>query len=262
MQARCTSQKGGPPRSGFKQSSVKTSCGLGHHPPRELRISRPASARRKNRPESIILHIASRVQKPNPRPAAPPLRLMTKLLSRLCEWSAKRGRSGPGKNERRQTDPQKETDMRIFTKIRTTLLIAAALSFLPSVSGSPSPRRAKEEPPRSVLGKQRNRNKNKNDKQPPPPIVAPNSPVNGGPVRHEAILTWKASIDVVDGYNIYRSDAGGGPYTLINTRLCESLVFSDHTVQAGHTYFYIVTAQRSGAESVNSNEVSVTIPQT
>jgi hypothetical protein len=151
--------------------------------------------------------------------------------------------------------------MRIRTEVTATLLIAAALSCSPSKGERLPHRSTKEESPRSALGKQRNRNKNKNDKQPPPPIVAPNSPLNGGPVRHEAILTWTASIDTVDGYNIYRSDSGGGPYTLVNTRLCESLVFSDHTVQAGHTYFYVVTAQRSGAQSVNSNEVSVTIPQ-
>jgi hypothetical protein len=151
--------------------------------------------------------------------------------------------------------------MRICTRITATLLIVAALSCLPSAGELLPPRGAKEEPPSSVLEKQRNRNKNKNDKQPSPPIVAPNSPVNGAPVLHEAILTWTASIDAVDGYNIYRSDASGGPYTLINARLCESLVFSDHTVQAGHTYFFVVTAQRSGTESVNSNEASVTIPQ-
>jgi hypothetical protein len=151
--------------------------------------------------------------------------------------------------------------MKIRTEITALILIAAAMSSLPSAGEWLRPRGAKEEPPRSALGKQRNRNKNKNDKQPPPPIVAPNSPVNGGSVLHEAILTWTASIDAVDGYNIYRSDASGGPYTLINTRLCESLVFSDHTAQNGHTYFYVVTAQRSGTQSVNSNEVSVTIPQ-
>jgi len=152
--------------------------------------------------------------------------------------------------------------MKISTEITVALIIAAALSTLPQKSESLQPCGAKEEPSLSALGKQRNRNKNKNDKQPPPPIVAPNSPVNGVSAPHETILTWTASVDAVDGYNIYRSDVSGGPYTSVNTRLCESLVFSDHTVQNGHTYFYVVTAQRSGTESVNSNEVSVTIPQT
>jgi fibronectin type 3 domain-containing protein len=37
--------------------------------------------------------------------------------------------------------------------------------------------------------------------------------------------------------------------------------FTDNTVQAGVTYFYVVTAvDATGTESVNSNEVSVTIP--
>ena len=152
--------------------------------------------------------------------------------------------------------------MKTRTEFTAALLIAAAMSTLTSASKLLPPRCAKEEPSVSALGKQRNRNKNKNDKQPPPPIVAPNSPVNGVSAPHETILTWTASVDAVDGYNIYRSDVSGGPYTSVNTRLCESLVFSDHTVQAGHTYFYVVKAQRSGTESVNSNEVSVTIPQT
>ena len=152
--------------------------------------------------------------------------------------------------------------MSMRTRITATLLIATAMSSLPSAGELMSLSGAKEESYCRAPGEQRNRNKNKNDRQPPPPIVAPNSPVNGAAALHEAILTWTASIDAVDGYNIYRSDAGGGPYTRINTRLCESLVFSDHAVQNGHTYFYVVTAQRSGIESVNSNEASVTIPQT
>ena len=53
----------------------------------------------------------------------------------------------------------------------------------------------------------------------------------------------------------------GGPYTLITSSPAAGPTFTDTTVQAGATYFYVVTAvDATGNESVNSNEVSATIP--
>ncbi len=70
-----------------------------------------------------------------------------------------------------------------------------------------------------------------------------------------AELTWPASIgsekgtvfdpisesDVV-GYNIYRGTASGGPYTKLNTNPVTSLTYSDATVVAGTTYYYVTTS--------------------
>ena len=81
------------------------------------------------------------------------------------------------------------------------------------------------------------------------------------PVQHSVALTWNASTSTVSGYNIYRGTATGGPYTKINASLVALVNFTDVTVQSGTTYFYVTTAvDSSGTESVNSNEVSATVP--
>ncbi|HYL62883.1 MAG TPA: choice-of-anchor D domain-containing protein [Candidatus Methylomirabilis sp.] len=81
------------------------------------------------------------------------------------------------------------------------------------------------------------------------------------PVQHSVVLTWNASTSTVSGYNVYRSTVSGGPYTKINSALLTVLTYTDSTVQSGTTYYYVATAvDSSGNESVNSNEVSATIP--
>lgn len=75
------------------------------------------------------------------------------------------------------------------------------------------------------------------------------------------MVSWTASTSTVAGYNIYRGLTTGGPYTLLNSSPVNALTFTDSTVVAGQTYFYVVTAvDSSGTESVNSAEVSGTIP--
>ncbi|HEY9087017.1 MAG TPA: alpha-amylase family glycosyl hydrolase [Anaerolineaceae bacterium] len=58
-------------------------------------------------------------------------------------------------------------------------------------------------------------------------------------------LAWDASLDV-DGavyrYEIFRSDASGGPYTQIGAVNAPALEFTDWTVTANSTYFYVVLA--------------------
>jgi fibronectin type 3 domain-containing protein len=77
-------------------------------------------------------------------------------------------------------------------------------------------------------------------------------------VTHAGILTWNASTSTVTGYNVYRGTTSGGPYTLLAA--VNSLTFTDTTVIAGTTYFWVVTALDNTLESVYSNEVSGTIP--
>jgi fibronectin type 3 domain-containing protein len=79
---------------------------------------------------------------------------------------------------------------------------------------------------------------------------------------HSAVLTWTASsTSGVVGYNVYRGTITGGPYTKLNSSSVAVLTFTDSTVVAGQTYFYVVTSvDGSGLESVFSTEVSGTIP--
>jgi hypothetical protein len=80
-------------------------------------------------------------------------------------------------------------------------------------------------------------------------------------VAHSATLTWTASTSSVVGYNVYRATISGGPYTLITGSPVAGTTFTDTSVQAGVTYFYVVTAvDASGNESAFSNEALATVP--
>jgi hypothetical protein len=61
---------------------------------------------------------------------------------------------------------------------------------------------------------------------------------------------------------VYRSEVSGGPYTAVSETIAAStLQFTDTSVVAGHTYFYVVTSiDINNAESAPSAEVSVQIP--
>jgi fibronectin type 3 domain-containing protein len=80
-------------------------------------------------------------------------------------------------------------------------------------------------------------------------------------VSHSVTLSWTASTSTVVGYNVYRSTVSGGPYTLLTSSPVTGTTFTDTTVQARVTYYYVVTAvDSSGNESAYSNEASVTVP--
>jgi Abnormal spindle-like microcephaly-assoc'd, ASPM-SPD-2-Hydin/Protein of unknown function (DUF1573) len=97
---------------------------------------------------------------------------------------------------------------------------------------------------------------------------ATNSPINISlsgtgtqTVAHSVSLSWTASTSNVVGYNVYRSTTSGGPYTLITSASVTGTTYTDSSVQAGVTYFYVVTAVDSnGNESAFSNEASVAVP--
>jgi fibronectin type 3 domain-containing protein len=81
------------------------------------------------------------------------------------------------------------------------------------------------------------------------------------PVSHSVTLSWTASTSAVSGYNVYRSTVSGGPYTKLNSALIAATTYTDSTVQASTTYFYVVTSvDSSGVESADSAEVSATVP--
>ena len=81
-------------------------------------------------------------------------------------------------------------------------------------------------------------------------------------MAHSAVLTWIASPDVVDGYNVYRgtNPPGNEGATPINTALVVGTTYTDTAVTAGETVDYVVTAVKAGVESIHSNEVTAVIP--
>ena len=84
---------------------------------------------------------------------------------------------------------------------------------------------------------------------------------NTAAVAHSVDLKWKASTSVVVGYHVYRATQSGGPYTKLNSDPIRETHYKDAEVQAGHAYFYAVTAVDSkGHESVFSNQVQAVVP--
>jgi fibronectin type 3 domain-containing protein len=92
---------------------------------------------------------------------------------------------------------------------------------------------------------------------------ATNSPTDAlsGTGIHVADLSWQASTSSVAGYNVYRGTVSGGPYTKLNTSLISGTTYSDTTIQAGQTYYYVATAvDSSNNESLYSTQASAVVP--
>jgi hypothetical protein len=78
---------------------------------------------------------------------------------------------------------------------------------------------------------------------------------------HSVSLSWSSSPSAVVGYNLYRGARSGGPYTRINPVLNATTSYTDNSVQAGTTYYYVSTAvDGSGIESIYSNQQQAVIP--
>ena len=79
--------------------------------------------------------------------------------------------------------------------------------------------------------------------------------------QHNVSLNWQASTSQIVGYNVYRAGQSGGPYSKVSSALDASTAYSDAAVQAGSTYYYVVTAMDgSGNESVYSNQAQASVP--
>ena len=79
--------------------------------------------------------------------------------------------------------------------------------------------------------------------------------------QHHVDLSWSASTSTVSGYNIYRSTTSGSGYVKLNSSLNVSTAYTDNSVVAGSTYFYVTSAvDPSGSESSYSNQVQTVIP--
>jgi len=74
-------------------------------------------------------------------------------------------------------------------------------------------------------------------------------------------LIWMKNTEPdIAGYNIYRSQTSGGPYTKINTNLVIDTTYNDSTASPGITYYYCATALiKAFTESRLSNEASASI---
>lgn len=73
-------------------------------------------------------------------------------------------------------------------------------------------------------------------------------------------LSWTPSTSAIVGYRVYRGAVSGGPYAYLASVDDHILEYSDRAVQAGHAYFYVVTAVGENAtESPYSNEASATV---
>ena len=94
---------------------------------------------------------------------------------------------------------------------------------------------------------------------PPPPPPPPPPPA---PVQHTVALSWGPSSSPVSGYRVYRSTVSGSGFSAL-TSVIGNLSFSDDTVAAGTTYYYVVTAvDAAGQESTHSNEATAVVPST
>lgn len=79
---------------------------------------------------------------------------------------------------------------------------------------------------------------------------------------HSVALQWSESTTAnVVGYYAYRGTVSGGPYTKLNSSATTTTSYTDQSVQAGDTYYYVVTALGSdGVESAYSSQATATIP--
>ncbi len=81
------------------------------------------------------------------------------------------------------------------------------------------------------------------------------------PTQHSVSLSWTDTNSGTAGYNVYRGNASGGPFTEINSGLDTTTAYSDTSVTAGQTYYYVATAvNESGEESAYSNEAQAAVP--
>jgi hypothetical protein len=86
---------------------------------------------------------------------------------------------------------------------------------------------------------------------------------SGGATPHFVSLTWTASTSLnIAGYNVYRGAAASGPYTKITASLVVAgTSYTDSTVLAGQTYYYVCTAiDTSSNESAYSNAANAVVP--
>lgn len=93
------------------------------------------------------------------------------------------------------------------------------------------------------------------------PAVIALSGTGVAPVTHSVLLSWAPSTSSVTGYNVYSSEVSGGPYSKLTASPVGATSYTDGSVAAAQTYYYVVTAVSStSGESAYSPQVSATVP--
>src|SRR2546427_653721 len=81
------------------------------------------------------------------------------------------------------------------------------------------------------------------------------------PIPLARTLSWNPSPSAAVSYNVYRGTQSGGSYQKLNSLPAPTTTYTDNSVLAGQTYFYVVTAVDSrNVQSVHSKGGSTTIP--
>jgi hypothetical protein len=93
-------------------------------------------------------------------------------------------------------------------------------------------------------------------------IVKPTAPTATISTDNKSVvLSWKASTTTtIGGYNIYRSETSGMNYQKIGDTGKSTVTFTDSTIVAGKSYYYMIRAYKDTAESANSDEVRIIVP--
>jgi len=81
-----------------------------------------------------------------------------------------------------------------------------------------------------------------------------------GATPHSVSLKWTASTTPNVTYNVYRSTTSGSYSWAPLASAGAATSYTDYSVQAGVTYYYVVTAVSGSSESGRSNETPATIP--
>jgi len=84
-----------------------------------------------------------------------------------------------------------------------------------------------------------------------------------GEVGRIVDLSWSINVEAdLAGYRIYRSEKQGDRGTSLQTELLSSPAYRDSSIQAGHVYWYSVTAvDRAGNESEASEQTQADLTQ-
>jgi len=92
------------------------------------------------------------------------------------------------------------------------------------------------------------------------PTLEPVTGTGTAQSSYSVSLSWSGDATAV-GYNVLRGKAAAGPFHQINTALDSTTDYTDATVAAGATYYYVTTAVNAqGEQSSYSNVTEAVIP--
>ena len=94
-----------------------------------------------------------------------------------------------------------------------------------------------------------------------PSVAIPVTGTGAADTSPQVTLNWSESSSGVIGYNVYRGTVTGGPYTELTSSPVSGMSYTDSTVVAGDTYFYIVTAVGTdNMQSGYSAQIEAVVP--